>query len=103
MARAFLPSAQSPSHTGSGTVPILMLRRQLGLIRRWMSLVVHQEDGRQGYQVGSARQIRQFLVLLGKSAGSVLRSDFTYLRRYIGLHRFLFSHIPSPKPVYDTI
>ena len=32
----------------------------------------------------------------------VLRSDFTYLRRYIGLHRFL-SDTPSSKPMYDTI
>ena len=27
-----------------------------------------------------------------------------FIRRYIGLHRFfLFSHLPTPKPMYDTI
>ena len=35
--------------------------------------------------------------------GVMLRSDFTHLRRYIGLHRFFLSNVPSSKPMYDTI
>ena len=37
------------------------------------------------------------------SSGSLLQSDFIYLRRYIGLHRFLFLTSHSSKPMYDTI
>ena len=46
---------------------------------------------------------RPVAVDVDPEGGVMLRSDFTYLRRHIGLHCFPFFSPLSMKPVYDTI